>query len=82
MNTTITLKQLRTDLPAVIEAVSKGKRFTVIKRSKPVFEISEPQEEEWSFDFRDKEHPDGIPAEEFLQAMDEYKRKNPEKFQD
>ena len=61
MNTTITLKQLRTDLPAVIEAVSKGKRFTVIKRSKPVFVISEPQEEEWLFDFRDEEHPDGIP---------------------
>lgn len=82
MNTTITLKQLRADLPAVIEAVSKGKHFTVIKRSKPVFEITPPESEEWEFDFRDKEYPNGIPVAEFLQIMKDYKRDNPEKFED
>ncbi|TAH35736.1 hypothetical protein EYC59_02120 [Candidatus Saccharibacteria bacterium] len=82
MHTTITLKQLRTDLPAVIEAVSKGKSFTVIKRSRPVFDIQPPEDEEWSFDFRDEEHPNGIPVEELLATMKEYRHNNPDQFED
>ena len=82
MSTTITLKQLRTDLPAVIDAVAKGKSFTVIKRSKPVFDITPPEDEEWGIDFRDAEHPNGIPMGEFLSIMEEYRANNPQKFRD
>ncbi len=82
MNTTITLKQLRNDLPAVIEAVSKGRHFTVIKRSRPVFEITPPEDEGWEFDFTENGYPNGIPASELYRIMVDYKRDNPDKFDD
>jgi antitoxin (DNA-binding transcriptional repressor) of toxin-antitoxin stability system len=69
MNTTITLKQLRNDFPAVIEAVAAGKSFTVMKRSRPVLKITAPEEEAWEFDFRD-EKGRGMLADEFLEKID------------
>ncbi len=36
---TVSLKQLREEFPKYIEAVEKGQSFTVIKRSKPIFQI-------------------------------------------
>ncbi len=36
----VTLKELRTHLPRVIEAVAQGHSFTVIRRSKVVFLVS------------------------------------------
>ena len=38
-NNIIGTKELRENLPAYIEEVGKGKSFTVVRRSKPVFEI-------------------------------------------
>jgi antitoxin (DNA-binding transcriptional repressor) of toxin-antitoxin stability system len=73
MNTTITLKQLRNDFPAVIEAVAAGKSFTVMKRSRPVLKITAPEEEAWEFDFRD-ENGRGIPADLFLAEMKKYEK--------
>lgn len=67
---TISLKQLRTDFPRVIEAVEKGNHFTVIKRSKPVFEITPPKQREWDFDFTKNGYPDGIPVEELIEKID------------
>ena len=70
MNTTITLKQFRTDMPAVIDAVSRGKTFTVIKRSRPVFEITPPEDEERSIDFTQNGYPEGIAPDELLKKID------------
>ena len=39
MNVPINAKRLRATLPAVVERVRKGTRFTVIYRSRPAFQI-------------------------------------------
>ena len=39
MNVSINAKRLRASLPAVVERVRKGTRFTVIYRSRPAFQI-------------------------------------------
>jgi len=39
MTILINAKQLRASLPAVVERVRKGTRFTVIYRSRPAFQI-------------------------------------------
>jgi prevent-host-death family protein len=39
-NTIVSLKELREQFPKYIEAVSKGQSFTVVKRSKPIFQLS------------------------------------------
>lgn len=39
MNTTINAKQLRAQLPQLVERVRKGARFTVLYRSRPAFRI-------------------------------------------
>ncbi len=70
MNTTISLKQLRTDMPAVIEAVSKGKTFTVIKRSRPVLTIAAPEDTGWDLDLTEVS-PNGVPIEDVMTALKE-----------
>jgi prevent-host-death family protein len=42
--TIIGLKELSQNAGKIAERVAKGERFTVVKRSKPVFEISPPTE--------------------------------------
>jgi antitoxin (DNA-binding transcriptional repressor) of toxin-antitoxin stability system len=37
--TTVSLKRLREEFPKYIAAIEKGESFTVIKRSKPIFQI-------------------------------------------
>ena len=44
MNITINAKQLRASLPAVVERVRKGARFTVIYRSHVAFQIVPAEE--------------------------------------
>ena len=39
MNTLISAKQLRSTLPEVVKKVRRGARFTVLYRSRPVFQI-------------------------------------------
>lgn len=68
MRTTISLKQLRTDFPAVIEAVSQGNSFTVIKRSKPVFKIEPVEESSWDLDFTEISQR-GVPIDEVIAAL-------------
>ena len=47
-SSTVSLKQLREEFPKYIEAIEKGQSFTVIKRSKPIFQISPVADEgEW-----------------------------------
>lgn len=45
MTNIIGIKQLYRELPKITKQVKKGKRFIVVNRSKPVFEII-PHEEE------------------------------------
>lgn len=40
LNNTVSLKEFREQLPKYISAIAEGKSFTVVKRSKPVFQIS------------------------------------------
>ncbi len=39
MNTVISAKELRASLPAVVERVRRGGRYTVIYRSRPAFQL-------------------------------------------
>lgn len=39
------VKELRENLDKYISEVNKGKSFTVIRRAKPVFKLSPPEEE-------------------------------------
>jgi len=44
MNTTtdntVSLKELREQFPKFIEQIARGRSFTVVKRSKPIFQIN------------------------------------------
>lgn len=48
--TIIGLKELRQNATEIAERAQKGERFTVVKRSKPVFTIIPPQEENSELD--------------------------------
>lgn len=37
---TVSLKDLRDQFPKYIEAIANGQSFTVVKRSKPIFQIN------------------------------------------
>ena len=43
-NSIIGLKELRENTKEYIKAVEKGQSFIVVKKSKPIFKISAPQE--------------------------------------
>lgn len=46
MNTIIGLKELREDTERYVGAVRRGRSFTVVRRSRPIFKIS-PAVDEW-----------------------------------
>ncbi|MCL2451738.1 hypothetical protein FWD20_02590 [Candidatus Saccharibacteria bacterium] len=73
---TIKLRYFRENSQEIIDAVRRGKSFIVMKRSKPVLKLSIPDVDEWGdeghwtgIDLRDKKHPNGMPAEEFLEKL-------------
>jgi antitoxin (DNA-binding transcriptional repressor) of toxin-antitoxin stability system len=41
----VSLKELREQFPKYIDAIAKGQSFTVMKRSKPIFQISPVSDE-------------------------------------
>ncbi|OGG36656.1 hypothetical protein A2110_00280 [Candidatus Jorgensenbacteria bacterium GWA1_54_12] len=45
-NAIVGLKELRENIESYIAEVKKGKSFIVVRRSKPVFKISSPDEDE------------------------------------
>ena len=62
--TIIGLKELRQNATEIAERAQKGERFTVVKRSKPVFVISPPSNspksselEEWTKEAIEKYRP-------------------------
>jgi prevent-host-death family protein len=68
---TISLKELREQFPKYIEAISRGESFTVVKRSKPIFQIN-PISDEGSWktivDFTEIDK-DGVSADDLLKAL-------------
>ena len=46
MTKVIGLKELRTNLDIYLNELSKGRSFLVVRRSKPIFKISPPDEDE------------------------------------
>ena len=46
MNKIIGLKELRNNIDIYLKEISEGKSFIVVRKSKPVFRISPPDEEE------------------------------------
>ena len=43
-NSIVGLKELRENIDTYINAVEKGRSFVVVRKSRPVFKISSPQE--------------------------------------
>ncbi len=74
----IGLKELREDMEKYISRVDKGESFTVVRRSKPVFQLAPVDDEsgwETVVDFT-KIDPRGVPAEKALAALRRMNRKN------
>jgi prevent-host-death family protein len=70
-SSTVSLKQLREEFPKYIEAVEKGQTFTVLKRSKPIFQIGPVADDgQWQTiaDFTSVQ-PDGVQADDVLKAL-------------
>jgi len=68
---TVSLKDLREQFPKYIEAIAKGQSFTVVKRSKPIFQINPIQDDgEWQtiVDFTHID-TDGVPADAILAQL-------------
>ncbi len=72
----IGLKDLRENTESYISQVAKGKSFTVVRRSKPVFKLSPPVDEwgdegTWKtlVDFRDKKGK-GMPIDDVIAAFE------------
>lgn len=72
MATIIGLKQLRENVNKYVSEVNKGKSFTVVKKSRPVFRIVPPDEDDsmWEtvVDFTEF-YKEGIPARELLKRL-------------
>ncbi len=71
----IGLRELREDTELYIEGVKKGKSFTVVRKSTPIFKIVPVDvwgdEGDWETvaDFRDMNKGKGVPTSEVLKAL-------------
>ena len=72
MEKIIGLKELRKNLPYYAEKIEQGQSFLVVKKSKPIFRISSPDENndlwEETIDFTKIKHG-GIAIEELLTRL-------------
>ena len=76
MNAIIGLKELRTNTEKYINAVKRGRSFTVVRRSRPVFRVIPEPSDEWGddgvwetlLDFN-KARKGGVPATEVLTTL-------------
>ncbi len=79
MKNIIGLRELRENTEKYVSQVGKGKTFTVVRRSKPIFNITPV--DEWGdegvwetvVDFT-KINPKGVPAKDVLKALKEIKK--------
>ncbi|OHA01143.1 MAG: hypothetical protein A3C12_01945 [Candidatus Sungbacteria bacterium RIFCSPHIGHO2_02_FULL_49_20] len=72
MTTIIGLKQLRENVEKYVSEVNEGKSFTVMKKSRPVFRIVPPDDDDsmWEtvVDFTEF-YKEGTPARELLKRL-------------
>ncbi len=71
IDSTVSLKVLREQFPKYIEEIAKGKSFTVVKRSRPIFQINPVNDEgSWSTiaDFTEINEA-GVLADDVLKAL-------------
>jgi prevent-host-death family protein len=71
MNKIVGLKEFRENVSEIVSEVKKGRSFTVVKRSKPIFKVSPLDvEEEWEtvVDFTEF-NKEGIPARQLLNYL-------------
>lgn len=72
MRTIIGLKELRENVDAYVSQIERGRSFTVVRRSRPLFRIVPPDEDEglWEtvVDFT-KFYKNGIPARDLLKKL-------------
>lgn len=69
---TVSLKELREQFPKYIDAIAKGRSFTVVKRSKPIFQIGPVSDEgDWQTiaDFTSIK-AQGVAADDILKALE------------
>ena len=69
---TISLRELREQLPKYIDAIANGQSFTVVKRSKPIFQLSPISDDGiWQtiVDFTTVDSK-GVDADAVLKALD------------
>ena len=67
----ITIRELREDMPTIINRIRRGGEFLVLKKSKPVFRLSAPDnDDDWEtvIDFT-KIKKGGIKINELLKAL-------------
>lgn len=73
-NRIVGLKELRENMEEYIEAVERGEKVTVVRRSKPVFVLQHPEEDEdqWEtvIDFTEGGTKPGVSARELLSVME------------
>lgn len=71
MNKIIGLKELRENINLYADQVKRGASFVVVKRSKPIFKISPPDDEENRGTVADftKIKKDGVPLEDLLSRL-------------
>lgn len=72
-NRIVGLKELRENMEEYIEAVERGEKVTVVRRSKPVFVLQHPDDDEdqWEtvIDFTEGGTKPGVSAKELLTVM-------------
>ncbi|MFA6340642.1 MAG: hypothetical protein WCX27_00160 [Candidatus Paceibacterota bacterium] len=76
INNIIPFKDFRVNSEKYIKAISNGMSFVVVKRSKPIFRL-EPMGESWEtlIDFTDGGKKRGIPVDELLEHIKNFKKK-------
>ncbi len=72
-DSTVALKDLRTNMEKYISRVSGGESFTVLRRSRPIFKITPPEDDDegtWEtvIDFTEISK-NGVPASEVLKKL-------------
>lgn len=82
----IGLREFRENTGKYVDAIQKGKKFTVFKHSKPLFAVVPAEEVEFDLDELDgsgwtnldltKIRKGGIPAEELLKIVRKFNRDN------
>ena len=79
MKTTISVKELRMNFPAIRKKLGKGEGFTIIYRSKPIAQLT-PMLAQFGDKFNKKTYDFPKTMKEFLENVDKYALKGGKQF--